>query len=944
MAERRNGSFSQNKRKHGSDQRGIMAAPRGPQFFDHRQSRADKARILEAHKAKQEQSRASERLYGNPNLPAAAHRDEIVSLLENYKAIIVGGQTGSGKSTQTPQFLYEAGYDKTYVLVPRRIIADGLRDRIVEEMTPHAGAENAGQLVGLVHGERAILSDDNRIVVMTPNTFARMEADIRAQHADKKVAIISDEIHEANLYTEIATGIAAKAVDENDSWRLIAASATHNSAALQHSFSELNGGFVPSVTINGRPFELEIDDAPFESPMEVYAREGRNHDKTMIFTSGKGEIDHIIEETMNLLERQRPGGSEKVIFRKLHGELNDIEMSHINDPVPEGYRIAIVSSPAGMSGITIPGVTCVITDGTINRSELDDDKVPGLRRDYLSKAEVTQQMGRAGRDVAGGIGILAAPTAIQEDKLRAKGQTVEVEQMSFRPFNDRNEFGPPEIYHSNLSRVVLTVASLDRRFGEINPYLPHQVSATDIITAEESLARLGALDDADIITQLGRTMSKFPVKPELSRGLSESLRRQRSLPQLARSAIIAAALEAGGVQDFSTNKGSREWEKLLRPSTNDDMIAQLDIMLTPMPKDHLAYIEFLEAHDLSYKRVERTKKVTKKILRECGVRIENIVLTPPTRNEEDELRNDMAAGMIDLVYEKSRILDRRQHYQNIHGGADSTQRFMGSRSVISPNEHKLVAGFPRWYTTAKKDGSRKKNNVVELSMPVEPTIIAEYAAENKLLTRGQLDAAFEHGRVVERYQPMFGSIPVGSPEIGIVNEVIPERSQQLLVRRVIESPGLAQRALREVADEIAYYQARLPEGDLSNYLKHDAPELITKTSIEALIRNFARSTRLAYEVDQALARYVFHENISINKYFDESNRAMLQQRTPQEIEFEGRIFAVNYTNGQPYIVGARAAVRDLVKGKELQLPDGREILVQVTQPGQGKVRVKATDL
>ena len=210
---------------------------------------------------------------GNRDLPVHKHKQEIVSLVEQYKAIILGGPTGSGKSTQVPQYLMEAGY-RTYMLVPRRIIADGLYDRLIEELTPHLGEEEARAAVGIAHGERSEHSDASRITIMTPNTFARMADDVRQRYGNEKVAVISDEIHEANLYTEVATGIAAQAVDELENWRLIAASATHNAASLKNVFREINGGVAPSIDIEGRPFDLDIQESPEESPMQVYARMG----------------------------------------------------------------------------------------------------------------------------------------------------------------------------------------------------------------------------------------------------------------------------------------------------------------------------------------------------------------------------------------------------------------------------------------------------------------------------------------------------------------------------------------------------------------------------------------------------------------------------------------------------------------------------------------------
>lgn len=930
------------QRRHGSEQRGVASVPRGLQRFDaQQQSRLDKQRMIEAARLRLESTQEDKDGLGNKNLPVYKHKKEIIDLVENYKAVILGGPTGSGKSTQVPQYLLEEGY-RTYMLVPRRIIADGLYDRLIEELSEHYGKEEAERIVGIAHGERSEHSEESRIMVMTPNTFARMEAGIRAQYGQERVAIVSDEIHEANLYTEIATGIAAQAVDEHETWRLIAASATHNAASLQAVFGNINGGFVPAIEIEGRPFEVELQEASAESPMEVYARVGSDHAKSMIFTSGKKEIDHIIDETIKTLETYEKGSSQNVVFRKLHAELSDVELLHINDSIPEDKRLVIVSSPAGMSGITIPGVTLVVTDGTINRAELDDNNVSGLTRKYLSKAEIIQQIGRAGRDVAGGVGIVAAPTAVMEDRLRAYGREVDVEQMPYLSFSARDEFGPPEISSSNLLGVTLTIASLDRKFADINSYLPHQQAPSVISNAGTSLARIGALDDDDCITDIGRKMSDLPIRPELSRGVIEAVMQGRPLQQLARIAIIAAAIDAGGVQEFSNKKSrSRRWESLLRPTTQDDVIAQLDLVTADLSVGN-RYAGFLDAHDLSYKRMERTQKVARKILKTLGIHLENLVLTPSIPDEEQELRRDLTAGMIDEVHEQSKIIDRHQHYQKIDG-TDETQRYISDRSVMPASQHAYVAGFARWFTRGR---DLKLHQVVELAFPVDPADIGVYATQNQLLERSSERPLYDGNRVVEQYQPMFGSIPVGDPKISDRRDQIPKQSQKIIAHHALERPGYAQNALREIADEIEQYKTRLPKGWLEHYLRPDAPALVTKDTILSLVKQLASEFRSLHEIDNGIRQYIFRNNVGIERYFTAETRELLQAYTPNEITVDGIPLPLNYDQitGDVYVTGARQDVRNLVAGRDLRLPDGREVLVQVSHSELGKVRISAVEL
>ncbi|MDB5179881.1 MAG: hypothetical protein JWN12_513 [Candidatus Saccharibacteria bacterium] len=946
------------RRNHGSERRGVFSVPADIDTLAYRQeqSKQSKARMLakrrEIEKARAEMLQKTD--LGNKALPAYKHKQEILANIEAYKAVILGGPTGSGKSTQLPQYLYEAGYDKTIVLVPRRIIADGLGERIRDEFKDQLGSDESENLVGIVHGERVELHDDNRVLIMTPNTFNRMEKDIAEKYGDKKVAIISDEIHEANLFTEIATGIAAMAVQDHDDWRLVAASATHNSESLQKSFQALNkDSYVPMINIEGRPFNVDMKEEQGLNLMELYAKVGKEYEKTMLFTSGKREIDHIIEETIAELNKSDPDASKSVVFRKLHGELSEFELSHIDDPVPEGSRLVIVSSPAGMSGITIPGVTLVVTDGTINRQELDEDGIPGLVRHYLSKDEIIQQIGRAGRDVPGGIGYIVDPTTVMDDELRKRGKEVEMPQMGYQPFEEREQHAPPEIYHTNLSRVVLSVAVLDFRFGDINEYIPHSVAPSAIINAEESLSRLGALNDEDKITDTGKEMDKFPISPELSRGLVEAkeaeLRGERTAMHLARAAFIAAAVEAGGLQDFTAKK-PKTWRALIRPDVNDDFIAQLDLMTATQGLDRLEpkeAFEFMDKFSIHPKRLERAEKVTRKILQAFEMSKENIIVTPPVPDEEALLRTDLAAGMIDLVYEEAGKSYRKTLYKNIHGDETATKRLISQRSVSEPKRGQLVAGIPRWYEKQSKDGV-KRFDVIEMTLMVEPSVVGHYALQNELLVGRLLSPQMDGDRIVEREQMMFGSITIGNPVKSDSLELIPKASQEVLIERTLEKPGAAQKALRSIADELEWYRRAFTDEMLGEYRKTKAPEDITKDSIEELLREFAGRTRTMTEIDRRLSEHLYRKNITINRYFDEDARRELQRRSPRSIEVPGvGVLRVLYDNGTPYVTRGAGLSETQFKAaahQRLTLPDGREILFQNEKQGGGSERLTADEL
>lgn len=955
MAERLNGKVHYSRRTQGSERRGATPVPDLSYAFREQQSRKDKARLLSSIFRQRELE--SERLVeedlglGNRDLPAFKHKLELVANIEAHKAVIVGGETGSGKSTQLPQYLYEAGYDMTIMLVPRRVIADGLGDRIRDELSSQIEDFNADETVGIIHGERVERHENNKIMVMTPNTFIKMEQDLRKQYGDKKVAVVADEIHEANLFTEIAVGVAALSVSAQDDWRLVAASATLDKNTPR-TFQKLNDGYVPLVEIQGRPFNVEFREAPDMTPMRAYARDGADHEKAMIFTSGKKEIEYAIEETRRELEAVERGYSKNVIFRILHGELTETELSHINDPVPEGYRLVIVSSPAGMSGITIPGVTYVATDGTINRAELDDDNAEGLRRHYLSKAGVIQEIGRAGRTVAGGVGVLCAPInteragRVNRSLAEQKGKDV-MKGMPYIPFDQREEQEPPEIYSTHLARIVLSVAALGYRFADLNEYIPHPVQKLDIINAEEVLARLGALDDDGVVTAIGMGMDKFPVTPELARGLYEASLPGKSLQHMARAAFVAAAVDVGGLQNHRVTDTTiiKTRRQLLRDTTADDFTAQLDFMtkLYERTTEDFSGYEFVDRHGLHPKRVERVRKTTRKILGVMGIRPQNVIVTAPVPDEERQLRDDFTAGFIDYVYEPVGRAPRSQHkiYRNVHGDDESTTRTISDRSEASTHaiSDQLVAGIPRWYEKGtRKDGTPIKHDIIDHVFPVSANVVGHYARQNGLVQGVLKESRMIGDRVVDYEQGAFGSISVGVPIERSATEVVSQQSQDLLVSYVLKNKGRVQQGLRQLADELEQYRNWTPADILTNLRKPGVPQDITQQHVTDLIRHYARTTASAHEIEEKLQSYLYSSNLTLGKYYDPESIKLLSEMSPQQIMIGNEYVQVHYEAGQPYVttVPKRQLLR--VMGP-IYLKDGREVLHQRQVAGGGKERV-----
>lgn len=960
MGERRShGNKTGNRlpsKSHGASLRsGIPVARRAaPWELSQAQSAADKGALVK--RVHFENIAKKYPVFGNREMPAYAKKQELIYTVENNKASGVKGATGSGKSTQLGQFLYEAGH-RIYHIVPRRLIADGLADRLVDEMSEHA--DNADEIVGVTHGDRTNVHPNNKITVMTAQTFLLMEKDIREQYGDEKVTIICDETHESNLYVDVAMGVAAQSVSQQPNWHVVAVSATQNEEAVSRAFSGLTKGKVPTVEIEGRPHEMETHERPDQETYEVYADVGHNHKVSMIFTRGHAQIEHIIDKTKKELDSRESGTSDNVEFRELHRDLTRTERYHVlRDPAPEGKRVVIVSTPIGMSGHTVAGLTLVITDGTINRKELDDEAVGGLIARDLPQDGILQQFGRAGRDVEGGVGYLTRPTVIHEaplskSEIGSDGQEKVPEATIFVPFRERKRFGKPEIYDSLLGQVALTVAALDMSFYDVNKFLPNPLEGTRIIEAQEGLYRMGAMmptsgdgNDLFTISDIGRKMNTFPIRPELSRGMVEAQGPGRSLKHMARVACIAAALDAGGLQNFSKDAGTA-WEQLLRHSTKDDWIAQLDIMQAlPNLGEKVVDEKFVVDYDLNYQQVDRAMHVVRKIMKELDIaNPESVRDIRSNQQEEQAAIADLMAGMGDNVYRKNGTKYRRTMYSNIHGGQDATQRFVSDRSVTPQAEYQHVAAWPRYFIQSK---TGNKKDIIELTTPANVEDVARYARTHDTFERQASGGIrIDGGSAKQEYIPMFGSIQIGAPELGVPESVVPPEVREVVVDYVLNHPGNVQTELRRVASVLEWFQKAVPAETLNAYKADDAPEMLTNDAITLKIVDLARTMTEFHKIDQALGAFLRHGSYHVSRYFDEPAYEELTALAPEELELANGNFAkVLYESpSTPYItMPTMKDARNVLRSSNMTLPDGRDIFVKTHDSTEQAVYLRADQI
>ena len=868
--------------------------------------------------------------FGNPDLPVMRHKDDIMKMLANNRISLLAGETGSGKSTQLAQYALEMGYDHIVYLQPRRVTTDGISERIDEELSVQFNDKNLKMpkhLVGMAHSDHATLRDDSVIQVMTSAVFKKRAPELETEWRGKRVLIVADEVHEGNIETEFAVATAAEMMTEHDRWNMVLMSATLNENEIQQAYMPINGKPIPRVVVEGRPHDISYNERPEDTVVDVYDAECVDANKTLIFTDGKRSIGAIKNE----LQRRHPD----LRILALHSKITESERRAIfHDSIDQ--KTAIISTSAGQSGITIPGVDRVISDGWTKSPELDAENASGLPRRLCTQAELIQQMGRGGRDIDGAAFFLAQPLP----HVRRHQDTYHADD--FTELEHRLEHIPADIYHTVITRNVLSAAAMNRDFYNLNDYLIHKVTKGTIEEAYTVLRLMGAVDESSEVTEMGREMDKYPLRPELARAVAESVSRG-SVAQKHQMAAIAASIEAGGLASYDPSQLELA-RKHLSTDTKDDFLAQLDYFMGSMK-----YLEEGNAEDslaqagFDAKNVLRAHKQYRKICRSMGLDgdrlYENLENTLSTE-DRIELQKMLITGMPHMLYhEVGRKKWRGRLKRNPDGSREPHPPIVWYRNVIAPDKatpyeydrqvskrsvlaklaigkSEIIAGYPRWYI----DDDDNLHNVIERGISTTKTIVRSALGRAALSVRDET-AISADGRLKSVSTSSIGQLSTRRDVRRAVADN--ERRVELLSRAALEKPGPAQRELRDLKRALGNLAERVPKQQMSYFF--DRPP-ISQHDLEAMITEAARGVASLGELDATLRQQMVEQSISIEHYISSEKWQSIEENMPTSIDIGDWTYDVSYEGEEasPYISGFNPSHGSTLPDK-LTIRDGREI-------------------
>ncbi|EFZ04483.1 DEAD-like helicases superfamily protein [Metarhizium robertsii] len=661
-------------------------------------------------------------------LPVVSEEQRLMEAVHNNDIVVICGATGSGKTTQVPQFLYEAGYGSSdsptpgmvAVTQPRRVAAVSMSRRVAEELGDHSGS------VAYQIRFEGTVSDKTAIKFLTDGVLLREIAqDIALRRYS---AIIIDEAHERSVNTDILIGMLSRVIklraelSEEDPTikplKLIIMSATlriedltmnstlfptpppvlevegrqhpvtiHFARKTHHDYVEEAfrkitrghrklppGGFLVFLTGRNEILQLskrlkaafggmtaaegpKVKIAASEAPMEVEDIEFGDVDDYGDEMGGLPSDDEEDEEEFQIEEDQEAAPLKMQVL-PLYSLLPTREQLRVFEPAPDGTRQVILATNVAETSLTIPGTRFVFDCGRSKERQYDRQSgVQSYEIGWISKASANQRSGRAGRTGPGHCYRLYSSAVYERD---------------FQQFAD------PELLRMPIEGIVLQLKSMNLQ-NVVNFPFPTPPERQSLAKAEKLLTYLCALSPSGDITQIGKTMSVFPLAPRFARillvghlhdclpytialvaGLSAAevfLPEAQAIPALTAKGDVEIRTTADVIAEDRQANVRRVFNEVHKNFCYlDDKSDAIKLLQVVGEFAHEPTEEWCEKHFVRFKvlkEIQQLRKQITELLRNNIPSFANLKfqdkLDPPTPKQVSALKQMAATGFVDQV-------------------------------------------------------------------------------------------------------------------------------------------------------------------------------------------------------------------------------------------------------------------------------------------------------
>ncbi len=581
-------------------------------------------------------------------LPITKYKNEIIEAVRNHSFTIISANAGVGKSTQVPQFLDEY-FGQIIVTEPRIMAAKTLARRIAEEMGVAIGQE-----VGYQTAYEKCSSSDSKIVYCTDGL--QLIKTIFNEDCKTENVLVIDEVHEWNRNIELLIAW-SKFMYKKWNTRVVMMSATLETNQLANFF----GKDVAVMNIAENLYDVAVEERPKYALIDTIKENINKGKNILVFVAGKKEIQTVME---NLKE-------EDATVLPLHAELDWDDQKKCFEYYSNPK--VVVATNVAQTSITIPDIDVVVDTGEA-RMSISENGIQGLFLRDISRSDIMQRKGRAGRTKSGKY-ILCSDT----------------------PINSRREYPIPEIQRSILDRVVLQIAEIGLDAEKLEFF--HQPDTNEIHKAKKELNSIGALS-GNQVTELGHKIVKIPVSTNFARMVVEA----EKYGVTEQVMTIASIIEMGGL----LTKGSRYAD--FTTEEESDLLAEFDVWNSI---NKLGYIDFknLGINKKNFFKIRDHIQKLKGILKD--------IVEMSSKNDRKAILKSCLSGLVSNVYVKKWLT-----YE--YCGIDETRMQLDRNSCISRDSN-IIVGIPKKIESKNYYGKSYTLNIVSFASRMNLNTIYELA-------------------------------------------------------------------------------------------------------------------------------------------------------------------------------------------------------------------------